>query len=520
MSKDIGQLVLATLHVDGTYVALIKTVFASILEVFVVCIAGFILATRGVLDSQTRKQLNRVNVSLFTPCLLFSKVAFNLTPSKLRELWIIPVIFCIVTVASMAVAWVVAHIFRLKRSQRNFAIAAAMFPNTNSLPIALMQSLAVTVPGLRWDENDNKGAMVGRALTYLVLHSTLGMILRWSYGVQLLASADPEEHPPQPVEADGPRTLATQQPSLGVTVRPPKPAPPKRSTTSASLISHNPDNYFNFPYGATPGASRITLVEASDEEDPLTDEPQSIEDGLPQVNGRQEGTEPSHSRWQSRLRRFKNSVFGFLKGVNDFMTAPLWAAVASLVVACTPPVQHYLAEHAQPIRGSITSAGQCSIPVTMIVLGAYFFRDEPIESKDKKPRGRGAAPKNPTLVQRVKAWWNKPQAKPEPAAKGETNTIIVSILSRMVLTPAVLLPLFYIVARYDLHEMFDDPVFVVANVLVVSSPPAITLAQMTQQASGDAFERLISRTIFWAYLVCTPPLTILYVVLGLSLSKQ
>jgi len=67
---------------------------------------------------------------------------------------------------------------------------------------------------------------------------------------------------------------------------------------------------------------------------------------------------------------------------------------------------------------------------------------------------------------------------------------------------------------------FHSPVFVVANVLVVSSPPAITLAQMTQQASGDAFERLISRTIFWAYAVFTPPLTIVYVVLGLTLSRQ
>lgn len=53
-----------------------------------------------------------------------------------------------------------------------------MFMNTNSLPIALMQSLVVTVPGLKWDDDDSKNAMVGRALTYLVLHSTLGMIVR------------------------------------------------------------------------------------------------------------------------------------------------------------------------------------------------------------------------------------------------------------------------------------------------------------------------------------------------------
>ena len=79
--------------------------------------------------------------------------------------------------------------------------------------------------------------------------------------------------------------------------------------------------------------------------------------------------------------------------------------------------------------------------------------------------------------------------------------------------------------------------FVVSNVLLVSSPPALTLAQVrqsparyyrslefswiqiTQAASGDAFERLISKTIFWSYCVLTPPLTILYVVIGLQLTK-
>lgn len=34
--------------------------------------------------------------------------------------------------------------------------------------------------------------MLGRALTYLVLYSTLGMMLRWSYGVHLLTQADDE----------------------------------------------------------------------------------------------------------------------------------------------------------------------------------------------------------------------------------------------------------------------------------------------------------------------------------------
>ena len=56
-------------------------------------------------------------------------------------------------------------------------------------------------------------------------------------------------------------------------------------------------------------------------------------------------------------------------------------------------------------------------------------------------------------------------------------------------------------------------------VLLVSSPPALTLAQITQAASGDSFERLISKTIFWSYCVFTPPLTIAYVMIGLLMSK-
>ena len=67
-------------------------------------------------------------------------------------------------------------------------MAAAMFMNSNSLPIALMQSLVVTVDGLKWETDDTTGAMLGRAITYLVLYSTLGMVVSklfpWSVSFQ------------------------------------------------------------------------------------------------------------------------------------------------------------------------------------------------------------------------------------------------------------------------------------------------------------------------------------------------
>jgi len=56
-------------------------------------------------------------------------------------------------------------------------MAAAMFMNSNSLPIALLQSLVVSIPNLHWGSDDTSDAMVGRALTYLVLCSALGMMV-------------------------------------------------------------------------------------------------------------------------------------------------------------------------------------------------------------------------------------------------------------------------------------------------------------------------------------------------------
>ncbi|KAH9987381.1 hypothetical protein BJV77DRAFT_964859 [Russula vinacea] len=62
-------------------------------------------------------------------------------------------------------------------------------------PVALLQSLAVSVPGLEWGKDDTVDSIVGRALTYLLLCGTVGQFIRWSYGVYLLSKACEVEHP-------------------------------------------------------------------------------------------------------------------------------------------------------------------------------------------------------------------------------------------------------------------------------------------------------------------------------------
>jgi predicted permease len=485
----------------------------------------------------------------------------------------------------MSVAYVLGSAFRLKRSQRSFAMAAAMFMNSNSLPIALMQSLVVTVPDLKWDKHDTKSEMIGRALTYLVLHSTLGMVLRWSYGVRLLAAADDDvEIIPQasgldtglPAPPDTPTLEHTESAfSQSYSDHPTQwPAPDSSSTPPSDDFPHPRPTYTGPPILVQTPSNRLLRPTASRRSTgvfhsfpnspapsppaglpsiPPTPSTSSSRAGSPDAAlASDEFGRPVHRsiRGPSAWRSFKKRAAHAWATFSDFMTAPLWAAAASLVVALVPTLQHTLDAHLPPVKNALNAAGQCSIPVTLIVLGAYFYT--PPEESTGQIRLEGAEPDLHTatngegateraakrmsqvsLVGSVRSMFkldsfkggrreeNGGMVAPErdAARPGETRTVIVAVLSRMVVTPLLLLPGMALSAYFDWHQVLEDPVFVVSNVLLIASPPALTLAQITQAASGDAFERLISRTIFWSYCIVTPPSTILFVVVGLMLSK-
>ncbi|KAG8927310.1 hypothetical protein FRC01_007684 [Tulasnella sp. 417] len=262
--------------------------------------------------------------------------------------------------------------------------------------------------------------------------------------------------------------------------------------------------------------------------------------GLPRGNI----TAPASSRWESMFRRFnsKNRLNKIWECANEFMTVPMWAKLLSLIVGCQP-FQHVLQDHIQPVKGPLVAAGKCSIPVTLVVSGAYFYtpplgnsttEDVPprpaptaaaagAEEDDRDARRRSGSHWTSSELSiamltdnireaiklRVGGYKNlgsptasKMELREQLARKGEAGRSVAAL------------------ACWDLQRATDDPVFVVSMVLLVSSPPALTLAQITQAAPGDAFERLISKTIFWSCCIFTPPSTIVYVLIGLPVSKM
>lgn len=487
------------------------------------------------------QQLNHINVSLFTPALLFSKVAFFLSPAKLKELWIIPIVFVLTTLVSASVAWLLGSLFRLKKSQRSFGMAAAMFMNSNSLPIALMQSLVVTVPGLKWGQDDNKNAMLGRALTYLVLYSTLGMILRWSYGVRLLAQAD-DDDPAGEIrlpEDDGPLILPdapspTSNPADSPTFdsRPLAPSDaayhfspsivvhrhdspgarngnghtPTRTAVPGRLRPHAPRHdstfYRSFPNSPnqsraqlaadTPTAVASPLYQTPSDSDASEsdDEGGALPTAIPRRRSR-EAPQPPPSPWKARMRRLKRRAGNAWRSFNEFMTVPLWAAAASLLVACAPPLQHALDAHIAPLKNALAAAGNCSIPLTLVVLGAYFYTPPEERAREEDARRQSGVSlatarsfSSVSLMSSIRemfklhAYAQEPSAsasaaleghrgipersrslmsaRGERARPGETRTVVIAVLSRMLLTPALLLPMMAASAKWEWHGIFAE----------------------------------------------------------------
>lgn len=595
--------------------SLVKVTAESIAEVVILSSVGYVLARQGILDKKTQTKINKLNVSFFTPALLFSKVAFTLNPARLAELIIVPAGFVIITVTSCIAAFILSWTANLSKSQRNFSIACAITPNSNSLPVALMQSLVVTVPQLHWEEEgepeDTVSGMLGRSLTYLVLFSTLGMFLRWSVASQLLSTMDDEE-------------VKIEEPEV----------------QTGRLIDYDNDNENEESESLTPPTPRITIRRSTEEggvddatapatltaetlpEGPAGRRPSKSRQGPPawaisfpnspsytdsgSENGDEEDALLRREAPQEPRKKFSSALYKFWQvvivkpffAVTSFMTMPLYAAVISLVVALIPPLQKVIAS-VEPVVGALETAGACSIPLTMVVLGAYFYQeaeeptDTPVATTRNHQDSSNLPPPSPgaTLVgngttskRNSIPWMRNPWSRDSNSSKassrngsvdgcsgaeGETaeedgtaqqalaqqntrinsgdsswfgtshltaaekrqrkiqtmerRTIAVAVGSRMFLTPLVLMPFLAWYAIATQANVMDDPIFICCACLLVGSPPALTLAQITSQSakgSNSSFERLISKTIFVSYAIMAAPTTILLVLAALLIAEN
>jgi auxin efflux carrier family protein len=116
-----------------------------------------------------------------------------------------------------------------------------------------------------------------------------------------------------------------------------------------------------------------------------------------------------------------------------------------------------------PLQGAITQAGNCSIPITLIVLGAYFHQPpEKPETPTSTPSStaswqRASFADSLRDIFRLQSREHERQPSiPHRSRKGEEKAIFVVILSRMVIVPALFLPFIAIGARRTHPPVFQE----------------------------------------------------------------
>ena len=214
---------------------------------------------------------------------------------------------------------------------------------------------------------------------------------------------------------------------------------------------HSAHIFYSFP--STPFFSDVQL--------PADPEIASVFESGSESDEEEHITIPAWSRppltfWQ-RVGRWVRSIW---RKVTNFLTPPLWASLISLIVALCQPLQHLLEVHMHPVQGAITQAGNCSIPITLVVLGAYFHRPP---EKHETPTSSAASWQRASFASGLREIFrlksreqDRQPSTPHCKRKGEGKTVFVAILARMVVVPALFLPFIAIGALRTHPPVFQE----------------------------------------------------------------
>ncbi|KAM5346909.1 hypothetical protein ACJ41O_009914 [Fusarium nematophilum] len=515
-------------------------VFEAVLEVVCVSLPGYIVARLGHFDADKQKFLANLNVMLFTPCLIFTKLASQLNAEKLSDLAIIPAIFVVQTFVSWVVSVLVAKLFRFNRRASNFVTAMGVFGNSNSLPISLVLSLSQTLKGLHWDKvpGDNDDEVGARGILYLLIFQQLGQLVRWSWGYHvLLAPKDKYPEYREEIVEEGQRyrdedyedheTEALIEGLDGET---------EDEGDRQSIDSENYD-----PAGRTPiaNASRVSLAGSSDDDflskkaisknhkgqagavTPIAGSQGGIE-AFPRVPSLEGEEEPSGfvARVKSSIKApfiklgkatsrtmcacYQKSpapVKAFLKFIKrvgvkfnnfiwEFMNPPLWAMLIAILVASIPSLQRLFFEEGSFVQNSVTNAirssGDVAVPLILVVLGANLARN--------------------TMA--------KDEAHDPEEERIGTKLLVASLVCRMVLPTVIMAPILALIAKYLPISILDDPIFVIVCFLLTGAPSALQLAQICQ--INSVFEKTMGRILFQSYVIWILPSTLILVMMALE----
>ncbi|KAI9316263.1 auxin efflux carrier [Dichotomocladium elegans] len=405
---------------------------------------GYLLARLGYFTHDKQKWLSKLNMVFFTPCLLFSNIASVMSLEKFVAYWPIPVFYICFSTISFLAAHLVCRIARIDRHFRGFVVACVMFMNTNSLPIAVISSLAVSEAGkiLYWDADDTQDSVAARGISYVLFYAVFGNILRWSYGYSLLQFRSERDEVVFNSHADD--TIHSDTHSRFSST-----ASLASSTTNTSTSSYK-------PILPGPGTS-------------IPNERTGLLASFPHL--------PSDADHSDNHLSTKDHIIRAVHAVHGVMTPPLYAALIALFVGLIPPIK-YLAFNSFLYAAfiiSIQSCGKAAVPIILVCLGAQLCEISRTSQQTS---------------------WRR---KPVWAVVG-----IRLLLTPFLIIPIVIA---FVMYGRQWSGIAADPVFNVMMIVIGCAPTAINLVQISQ-VTGAFENEMLHMLFYSYGIVCVPVFTL------------
>lgn len=351
-----------------------------------------------------------------TPCLLFTKIASTITWAQFIAFWPIPVFFLFFSLTSWGIAKYGSRFLRFNKDEEKFVIASVLFSNTNSLPMALVQSLALSAAGTRLlrDEFDTQEQAAARGISYILFYAIFGNLVRWSYGFSLLVPKDPEPSAVPVIEPPPTVHRAPSLPNVLINVDGPSGSRmtyPTIDTAPSSPRTLQGDHDNNYPEYMGDDDND------TDDQDPRTRRNsaatlfRSPKKVIQQRSTNLQPISPVQSphgfsaRFTPRRKRSKGSTRKMLRQkattaierIRQVLTPPLFTALLALVIGLVPALHQlimgadskFYAYVIRPIEG----CGAAAIPMILLCLGAQVVHLASTNSTSSPDPTRPALPR-------------------------------------------------------------------------------------------------------------------------------
>lgn len=404
------------------------------LSVLLTLAYGLIAARFRLLKESSAKDVSKLCVNIFLPMLIVTNVGNQIDLGTLNKYYPIMLWSCGYTLLSILYGSVFVKFFKLP----SWTTPACSFNNTTSLPLLLVQSLAVT--GLLGPIAGGEVAeAVERSKSYFLINSMLSNGLTFALGPKLLDGGSEDE------DSDGNRA--------------------RRSRHRSFIFEHHiPEDIEDEQSLAEEGngeASENTYLLPSKIQTPLSTTYGRV---VLKLNG-----------WFHKLPKAIQTLLAFCASM---VNAPLIGAGLALIVGLISPLHRAMFNDMQAggwlkawFTSSLKNVGELFTALQMFVVGTKL--------SSSIDQGRTEGETEDTRVPKL--------------------SLAVIYLLRFILMPIASISIIYSLAEKRL--LFDDPVLWFSMMLMPCGPPAIILSSLAELKGNSNTTLQVAKLLMISYAI-------------------